>query len=178
MEVDAQECRTCREVKPMSEFYEHSRRCKACCCKLTRESYRRRKTEQHWTKPHLCSHCHEVKNPSAFYHRRQICIDCHSRQGKSGYLAVRDARRLEMRAYNAQTIPETIPQLFVQQGGRCAICATVATCETLHLDHCHQTGKVRGLLCRSCNHMLGNARDDARLLRMAAEYVDRHRTEA
>ena len=82
-----------------------------------------------------------------------------------------------MRAYNAPTIPEMIPPLFAQQGGRCAICATTA-CESLHLDHCRQTGKVRGLLCRRCKHMLRNAGDDARLLRIAAEYVDRHAAEA
>ena len=179
VEVDVRECRSCREVKPKNEFYEHSRRCKACCCKRTREGYRRRKTEQHWTGPHLCSHCHEMKEPSAFYHRRQICIDCHSRQGRSGYLAGRDARRLKMRAHTAaQTIPEIVPRLLAQQGGRCAICATVAACGSLHLDHCLKTGGARGLLCRRCSDMLRNAGDDARLLRLAAEYVGRDRAGA
>jgi hypothetical protein len=43
----------------------------------------------------------------------------------------------------------------------------------MHYDHCHQTGKFRGWLCRKCNLMLGNAEDDPSRLREGASYLER-----
>lgn len=42
----------------------------------------------------------------------------------------------------------------------------------LDVDHCHYSGKVRGVLCNPCNTILGFARDNPRILRSAAEYLD------
>jgi recombination endonuclease VII len=44
----------------------------------------------------------------------------------------------------------------------------------MHFDHCHQTGKFRGWLCRKCNLMLGNAEDDPARLRAGAAYLERY----
>lgn len=64
--------------------------------------------------------------------------------------------------------------MLKRQNGVCAICqVTRDTNYSLHVDHCHDTGKVRGLLCGSCNKMLGLARDDRARLARAAEYLDR-----
>jgi hypothetical protein len=56
------------------------------------------------------------------------------------------------------------------QGNACAICKRTET-QPLHLDHCHETGKVRGLLCGPCNQGLGLFREDPNRLRAAAEYL-------
>ena len=56
-----------------------------------------------------------------------------------------------------------------RQGHACAICRTVT--RVLCIDHCHVTGRVRGLLCRSCNSALGFYADDPRLLRAALAYL-------
>lgn len=57
--------------------------------------------------------------------------------------------------------------LLDEHGGACAICG--ATVEILHIDHCHRSGEVRGLLCPPCNLGLGNFGDDtARMLRAIA----------
>ena len=42
-------------------------------------------------------------------------------------------------------------------------------------DHCHRTGRVRGILCRECNLLLGHARDDTNVLKAAIDYLDRRR---
>lgn len=55
------------------------------------------------------------------------------------------------------------------QGGVCAVCCQPAV---LAVDHCHSTGKVRGLLCMPCNTAIGQFRDDPALLRAAALYVE------
>lgn len=62
------------------------------------------------------------------------------------------------------------------QNGRCAICESEdaqssRTYGKLFIDHCHTTGKVRGLLCSKCNHALGQLNDDVGLLNKAIAYL-------
>lgn len=61
------------------------------------------------------------------------------------------------------------------QGGLCAICR--GCFESLQVDHCHETGKVRGLLCKPCNTALGMMRDRIPALQSAIEYLRYHRDE-
>lgn len=72
---------------------------------------------------------------------------------------------------------ESKKALYVAQGGLCAICRRTPTgrdkrSETLHVDHDHATGKIRGLLCINCNQGLGSFKDDRELLEMAVKYLD------
>ena len=64
---------------------------------------------------------------------------------------------------------EKYQAMFKQQAGACAICGRTGE---LHVDHCHASGSVRGLLCTSCNNGLGRFRDSPEILRAAAEYVE------
>lgn len=64
--------------------------------------------------------------------------------------------------------------MLVEQDGGCAICeAPIADGRgtRLHIDHCHESGAARGLLCGSCNLGLGKFRDDPQLLERAALYL-------
>jgi hypothetical protein len=65
---------------------------------------------------------------------------------------------------------EAFRDMLIGQAGRCLICLRVPQGD-LVVDHDHTTGKVRGLLCQSCNHGLGQFRDDPRLMQSAARYV-------
>lgn len=72
--------------------------------------------------------------------------------------------------------------LLDHQRGVCAVCGRpeTAPCPTgsgyarLCVDHCHKTGKVRGLLCRGCNVGIGNLGDDPELVLAAALYLESH----
>lgn len=57
------------------------------------------------------------------------------------------------------------------QGGRCLTCHIVPD-EVLHVDHCHKTGRVRGLLCNNCNRALGMVKDDPAIARALADYLE------
>lgn len=63
-------------------------------------------------------------------------------------------------------------QLFEKQLGLCAICEfKFETVYSAHVDHDHKTGKVRGLLCLTCNHLIGKAKDSVSILQKAATYL-------
>ena len=75
---------------------------------------------------------------------------------------------------------EDFDQMLEEQGGVCAICSesrwdAARNPEQPSVDHDHVTGKVRGLLCKHCNLILGYARDEAVILAKAIEYLDLHR---
>ena len=68
-----------------------------------------------------------------------------------------------------------------QQNNRCAICGTDDPNGKSHrgtwfVDHCHNTGAVRGLLCIRCNSVLGMARDRIEVLEAAITYLNSHTT--
>ena len=87
----------------------------------------------------------------------------------------KDRRRNNIRRYGITL--EDYNTLLEQQNGVCAICKNPETLTVkgkivnLSVDHCHDTGVVRGLLCRSCNVGLGNFRDDVNLLETAISYL-------
>ncbi len=64
-----------------------------------------------------------------------------------------------------------------KQNGLCKICNRPFD-GVFYIDHCHSTGFVRGLLCRTCNCGLGLFGDSVELLHSAADYVRRARAEA
>jgi hypothetical protein len=71
--------------------------------------------------------------------------------------------------------PEQYDEMLEAQGGGCAICRRPPRDDiSLHVDHDHETGAVRGLLCFRCNNSLGDLNDDAGLLQAAANYLDAH----
>lgn len=64
--------------------------------------------------------------------------------------------------------------LLLAQGGVCAICGVPDQTDgrIFHVDHCHETGVIRGLLCHKCNPALGLLKDDPAILRAAADYLE------
>lgn len=70
------------------------------------------------------------------------------------------------------TIKEYEEMLFTQNN-QCAICGTFqcSSGRRFAIDHCHQTGRIRGLLCLRCNQAIGKFHDNYFLLQQAADYV-------
>jgi hypothetical protein len=68
---------------------------------------------------------------------------------------------------------EQYNQMFEEQKGCCKICGTHQSVlpKSLAVDHCHNTSKVRGLLCMNCNLLLGYAKDAKEILESAIRYL-------
>ena len=83
-------------------------------------------------------------------------------------------RKSDLKRNYGMTI-ENYNQMFVNQNGACLICGKSSlTSKHLNIDHNHQTGKVRGLLCQFCNTGLGNFKDDKSLLMRAFKYLNNY----
>lgn len=78
------------------------------------------------------------------------------------------------------TTVEELLELYKLQKGECAICHTPYKVETiskqrgLYVDHCHSSGKVRGLLCKKCNSGLGMFNDNIDTLNEAIFYLNKN----
>lgn len=86
--------------------------------------------------------------------------------------AATSARRSKLASFGMT--PESYAVMLEAQNHVCAICQTnvpVAKKASLHIDHCHATGKVRGLLCHHCNVGLGAFKDNVEFLMKAAGYL-------
>lgn len=64
---------------------------------------------------------------------------------------------------------EDYEKLIVKQKGCCALCGLRT--RALVIDHCHDSGRVRGLLCKNCNVALGHFKDEPAVLRKAIKYL-------
>lgn len=65
-------------------------------------------------------------------------------------------------------------KLLDSQNGVCAICGAYPKKRSLHVDHCHNSGRVRGLLCFRCNAILGLCNDNHFALDKASMYLKKH----
>lgn len=67
---------------------------------------------------------------------------------------------------------DTYHELLRLQGGKCFICQrATGKSKRLSVDHDHRSGEVRGLLCSTCNNVLGHVRDDPAAFRRAHDYL-------
>lgn len=131
-----------------------------------------------------CRDCGRTLPVQEFYaHRAQadgrlgICRDC-SKARNVAWRAKPDNRRKWNRGRHKATTTrkhgltgEEYERLY-EGTPTCAGCGVADDGRTLAIDHCHDTGKVRGLLCRQCNLVLGNSRDNPLVLRALADYLD------
>ena len=77
--------------------------------------------------------------------------------------------------------PQEYESMLEAQNYKCAICGKDASeskrgdkIESLHIDHCHKTKKIRGLLCHTCNTGLGHFKDKIENLLKAIDYLHKH----
>lgn len=147
-------------------------------------------TEHNCTKK-LCKDCGKVKPVGEFYKktgpcgRTPQCIDCTKIRRKSHNIDL-DKKRARNRRWGVKRNVKWKPEwynpgkpyglskkdydaLMKKSNGRCEICGI--TPKKLVIDHDHETGKIRGLLCPQCNAGLGMAKDNPSILKQMVRYL-------
>lgn len=115
-----------------------------------------------------CTKCREEK-PLDMFHRQtkasdgraswcKACANTIGRAARKRTYLPENKRKWQLKTRYALT-PAQVEDLLHAQGGKCGICESVLT--KFHIDHSHETGKVRGLLCHRCNIRLGGWDDRA-----------------
>jgi len=101
----------------------------------------------------------------------------HKRRIENGDEAYKEAKRNAYFKFKYKMSLDERRQLLARQDDRCAICRTglVDKGTHTHIDHCHETGKIRAILCTNCNRGLGHFQDSVELLEAAARYLKQHR---
>lgn len=151
--------------------------CTECKQVLPREAFRP-KAKKSGRDPRMsrCRGC-ETKLRLERYHSdpefREVQLERSRRSYRSRARSPEYWRRANLK-YMYGLTPDDFDRLVEEQGGGCAICGSSVS--RLQVDHCHESGVVRGLLCGGCNSGLGHMRDDPVRLRAAAEYVERSRS--
>lgn len=153
-------CCKCGEEKPRNEFGKdkHARDGHTYDCKVCRNAAARNRIAQQ--PGYHARRNAQTREYRADYYRRNF--------DRLRDLSYRKSFGITLADYN---------QLLDNQGGVCAVCRKPqrsARNKHLAVDHCHITGKIRGLLCDACNRAIGLLGDDPQTLHSAIQYLQRH----
>ncbi|WP_438948110.1 endonuclease VII domain-containing protein [Streptomyces olivaceus] len=176
-EGTAKRCSRCKQHKPRAAFARNKAMrdglqayCRECAAAYhqQRQLAKGRNVRPRVDVPEghkLCRTCGEIKPHSEWTRNRSasdglatLCKLCKAVQGRAGHLK---------RQYGITEVERDA--LVASQGGACCICLAAPAA---HVDHCHETGRVRGVLCFSCNAALGQFKDRPDAIRRAAAYLE------
>lgn len=130
-----------------------------------------------------CNICKETKHFNDFVKRsnrasgrQPYCKACHNKKMRDNYSSDVMKDYDLKRAYGITL--EDYENMFTKQKGCCKICNTHISKinkgkkKNLCVDHCHDTKRIRGLLCDSCNRGIGLLKDDVNVVKSALQYLE------
>lgn len=134
-------------------------------------------TEKH-VSSYSCVSCNTKRNLHKLYNK-ELMAPYRTKEKSSKKLKtwrVKNPEKLEEQYHRKRLAKynitqETFDNMLLTQEGKCAICADTLT-EKFTVDHNHDTGKVRGLLCYKCNSGIGLLKDSVELLSLAIKYLN------
>ena len=174
-------CRTCGGTEHYAYKRKKTGRTRRACKKCHKPGAFKPKNLE-GMKPYKCAVCGGTKHYAhwRFYKERQKwyrhrrCVACvkkwNSRPGRKPGVYDRDY----WRKYKYGITPEEYKILWGKQNGACAICRRSegeGAISKMCIDHCHDTGKIRGLLCGSCNMGIGGLQHNPELLKRGVKYL-------
>ena len=123
----------------------------------------------------LCTSCDTWKNVSERPKNGWYCKSCYSLRTRSRYDLSKQREYLLNKKYGITS--DKYNQMLSEQNHKCYICHTHEDKldRSLAVDHCHTTGKVRGLLCGNCNRFLGQIDDDINTAERLLEYLNKYK---
>jgi hypothetical protein len=173
-------CNKCKKEKELSSFRKVGKNkdglsgvCKTC--QYGYEPHNKHCTEK------VCTKCKELKDINDFNYssadhlfRKAQCRKCTNKQANNTRRANHFYKRRDLKEKYGITI-ELFNQMKIEQNNNCKICNKEVA--KLNVDHCHDTNKVRGLLCDNCNWGLGHFKDNSSLMLKAIKYLQETNTD-
>ncbi len=121
----------------------------------------------------ICKSCGDPKEPWELHNsNKSLCKDCGNKRYNKKPTKKTNHRTSLRSKYGLE--PVQFEYMLRQQGGRCKICGTDDPGHgnaNFSVDHCHTTGKIRGLLCTDCNIALGRLKDNPIFVERALSYL-------
>lgn len=158
-------CSKCKIEKPVSEFHKD---------KNSSDGY-----------TYACKDCRNAKykeyyyaNPEKIKEKVRINREYRKEYYDDPERKLKYRKRFIERKFNISY--EVYDQLMHEQNGVCAICGneeTSSNAKYLAVDHDHNTGKIRGLLCSKCNRAIGLLQDNPDIVNEALNYLKKHKHE-
>jgi hypothetical protein len=168
-------CKTCNIDLPIKDFRPGRRRCITCENKAYTSNWEKNTDI-------ICNVCGENKSIRLFYKNHKRCKSCFIKHQQKDYTPEK-GREKNLRHFYGITVAE-YNALLEKQGNKCAICETTdpggrksgrgGGANIFVVDHCHDTNKVRGILCHRCNRSIGVIGENVGTLHSMVEYLQRH----
>ena len=130
-----------------------------------------------------CPVCSVDKEKSQFWKGQYLCISCQKNKQKTQWNSRTPKKRLEQHLkYKYGVTHAEFMDQWAKQSGRCSICISElpdlmqyeSRRRKYAIDHNHETGKFRGILCLNCNSLLGMAGDSVKVLQSAIGYLEQN----
>lgn len=180
-------CTKCGKTKPLGDFSPHFRgkygrqpRCKPCCVAANKARYYSR-LEQSRETSRLRAAQYRATHPEKRKAQRDAWRQKNPEKEREAKHAWRRANPDYMRDANLRNVHGITLEQFRDmerlQGGACVICRTKEAGgfgRWLKVDHCHKTGRIRGLLCHNCNTGLGHFKENLSFFEAAIAYLKKH----
>lgn len=145
-------CPVCKVVKPFSDYHKSSSSVTGCQSR--------------------CIPCHTAGRLAWWRNNKQHTKDyrrknLHRRKEKDRWWNILKKYGITKDEYVA---------MLAAQGGKCLICGSLPTSQRhFSVDHCHETGRIRGILCAKCNTGIGLLGDDVERLKKSVAYLEKHK---
>ncbi len=130
-----------------------------------------------------CNGCSTHKDESEFWKSQSLCVVCSKDRQKSRWNSRSPKKRLEQHLkYKYGVTHQEFISAWTAQSGECSICFDELPDLMQYanrrrgyaIDHNHETGKFRGILCLRCNSLLGMAKESSRILASAIGYLEKN----
>jgi len=195
------ECQRCNTIKPFNEFHKdrkikdgHSNWCKSCSYEYNKEYLQRpdikKRTAEYKRKYQIDNKDDIAKAKKKYYqdHKEEIAEYNKERSQRPDIKRQRrkyidrNKERIALRhkeyilTKNYGITLEERNEIINEQDGKCAICRKELDYDkNTHVDHDHETGMARGILCYHCNMAIGLLMDDPEIARLATEYLIKYK---
>jgi len=170
-------CSKCRETKELSLFPKAVAKSGSGCCKLCARQYSdawRERNKERVLASKRARYAADPQSAAKAKAYRDVRIESYT-SGQKTWWAAQTAEKKKHYALtkNYGMSIEQYDDMLKAQGGGCAICGaeTNKNGKSLFVDHCHDTGRVRGILCYKCNTGLGSFLDNPELIQKALSYL-------